>query len=1124
MTETARLVLAIDSTQVDSGTRSLDRLGLEAERAEGRATRATDSMSAGFKGLGAAMMAVATSAMFRRIVSDIASFEQAMLGVKAVSGATGEEFAALEKQARELGATSMFSAQQAAEAQRFLAMAGFQSNQILTATPGILELATAASLDLGTAADIATNALSGFRLPVEDLGRLNDVLAQTANSANTSVQQLGQALSYAAPISAAAGISLETTAAAIGALSDAGLQGSRAGTGFLGVIRQLSNVTPVAAATLEKYSLGLEDVDVTTRGLQPVLETLAKANITTADAFKIFGSEAGTAAQILMGSSERVAELTGLLDDAEGAAGRAADTLGSGLTASILAFKSAVAESVLQLGDSGLSGALKSVVDAAAGVVSHYNGMLPLYAEANDLTEEQSRNIELLAEGMRVLAIAAGGRLAGAFATMAIERAKATVASIAGARADAEAAQQAARRTAAELASAQAIYQRALADMRAVAGTSAHAHAMDNLAAAEMRAGQARAAHTAALNASTAAMARASVGARAAAGALALLGGPIGATITALAAVGYAIHTFTEGQRNARREVDEFRKSLDQAAPSLDSLIEKYREVNEVQREGLRIEWVRQQEVAAKAAEAAFVDMLNSVALETKGWSGVMKAIALDGPISGVRGLRAEFGELVAPLQEAFESGENLLPVIERIGEQEGLTSRQIDDLKQFAVEIDSARQKGEHFEELLSRLANEAPALTITPAAGDGGAGEAAASATEQFLKLESAFHQQIALYGQAGEAAKIRYQIESGALDDLLPKEREQLLALAEQYDAIVRIADAEEERQRASAAIDQRVASLQLEADTLGMTAAQAELYKLHLDGATEAQYRAAEAALHAIEMQDELATRRAEEAAYLNQLQGRLEGLEQGYASEVEKLEEKLLTERQILLESYEAQLIDREEYQARLSEVNQHYYDNVEAARQKDVARETQANQSIAAARMAAYQSGLGLLQVFAQENEAVAYIVLGVQTALSAAMAWQNTLAAQTRALAELGPIAGPPAAAKIGAWGKLQVGMIVATGLAQGIMGGGSVGGPGGGTGAGGSFGGGFAEPPSPLPPQEYQPGGGVTVIIQGDVTGFNLDDVSDAVTSKVIEGVESRDVMLISPNSRNGRMLSGR
>jgi hypothetical protein len=227
-------------------------------------------------------------------------------------------------------------------------------------------------------------------------------------------------------------------------------------------------------------------------------------------------------------------------------------------------------------------------------------------------------------------------------------------------------------------------------------------------------------------------------------------------------------------------------------------------------------------------------------------------------------------------------------------------------------------------------------------------------------------------------------------------------------------------------------------------------------------------------------------------------------------------------RETILESYELGKIDRQEANALLQESNREYYDELDALRSLDIEREQKASQMVTSARLAAAQQGVGLLQFFARENEAVAHVVLGVQTALSAAMAWTNTLVAATRAVAELGPIAGPPAAASIMAWGKLQVGLIAATGLAKGFMGGAGGGSP---SGAGGGFGGSpEAAPPSPLPPRESNSGGNLTIVFQGDVTGFDQDELADTLLNKMGDEINNLDRVVIDPRSRNGRMLRGR
>lgn len=435
MAEIATLGLRVDGTaNVDKATQSLGRFtksGQDAEQSTeslskgsqrtskslSDVARQSETASRGMSGLasaarnaGALIVASLGGLSFGRVISETAGFEQSLLGLQVVSGATAQQMEQLERQSRQLGATSMFSAQQAADAQNYLAMAGFNVNEVLSATPGLLELAAAGSMDLASAADLASNVLGGFRLQVDELGRVNDVLAAAAAGSNTSIQQLGQALSYAAPIAAAAGVSIEQTAAAIGVLSDAGLQGSRAGTGLLGVIRQLSNLTPNATSALNAYGLTAADVNVEQRGLNEVLEALSAANINAADSFKIFGSEAGPAAQILASGAVRVNEFTGELELAEGAARRAALILGSGLQGSFKSLTSAIGESTLQLGrDSGLSAGLQEVIDYATGVISVYNGMLDIFQDANDLSDDQTRSLNNTATALALAAGATGG-------------------------------------------------------------------------------------------------------------------------------------------------------------------------------------------------------------------------------------------------------------------------------------------------------------------------------------------------------------------------------------------------------------------------------------------------------------------------------------------------------------------------------------------------------------------------------------------------------------------------------------------------------------------------------------------------------------------------------------------
>lgn len=365
----ATIGIKADYRDITKAGQSLDTLGRKGEIAERKIDRSSKGISKSFisarGAIGIFTAAVAGIAVAGTIsaIRGIADFESSMKSLQAVTRASAEQMSELEKQARSLGATTIFSAKQTADAQTFLARAGFSVNEVIAATPEILDLAIAGTLDLGRAADIASNVLGGMALDVSELSRVTDVMAETAASSNTNIEQLGSALSFVAPLAEGAGISIEETAAAIGVLSDSGLQGTRAGTGLLGVIRQLSNVTPQAEAALGKYGLSVSDVNIETHGLTKVIDRLRAANIGTADSFKIFGSEAKPAANILANGAEKVRLLTGQLNDSDGAAKKMADTMSEGLTPSLQGFQSALSELGLELGDQGLkNGAVGLVV------------------------------------------------------------------------------------------------------------------------------------------------------------------------------------------------------------------------------------------------------------------------------------------------------------------------------------------------------------------------------------------------------------------------------------------------------------------------------------------------------------------------------------------------------------------------------------------------------------------------------------------------------------------------------------------------------------------------------------------------------------------------------------------
>ena len=295
----------------------------------GGSTVALGAATAGVAALGAGLVAA---------VGTAARFEQAMANVGAVSNATDEQLMRLSEAAKEMGRTTSFSATQAAEGLGFLAMAGFDVDQQISALPGTLNLAAAGNLDLADSADIASNVLTGMGLAAEDMTMVADVMAKTITTSNTNVRQLGDAMSYVAPQAASMGLSVEETAAAIGKLSDAGIQGERAGTSLRGILTRLSAPTAEATATMEELGVEIFDLEGNMKSLPAIIEEfrVATDGMTqqqeAAALGAIFQTRSLTGLQVLLADTGKdLEEYTTLLEEsggtAEEVAGKQLDTL-----------------------------------------------------------------------------------------------------------------------------------------------------------------------------------------------------------------------------------------------------------------------------------------------------------------------------------------------------------------------------------------------------------------------------------------------------------------------------------------------------------------------------------------------------------------------------------------------------------------------------------------------------------------------------------------------------------------------------------------------------------------------------------------------------------------------------
>ncbi len=288
-----------------------------------------------------------------------------------------DEFKMLREQARELGATTAFTANQVAQGQAFYAMAGFKPEQIKNAMPGTLAMSLAGDIDLGTTADIGSNILTGFKLDSDQMGRVSDVLVGAFTRSNTSLTMLGDTMKYVAPVASGLGVDLETAAAATGKLGDAGIQGSMAGTSLRAILGRLAEPPKMAAKALEELGIKTRDAKGNLRDFPELLAELDKktakmGNAQRAGFFKhIAGEEAFSALSVLAEQAGK-GELQTLVADlkqAKGEAQKVAGTMTDNLSGDMKNLQSAWEDLGIQIFD-GIDSPLRQISQSITRVIS----------------------------------------------------------------------------------------------------------------------------------------------------------------------------------------------------------------------------------------------------------------------------------------------------------------------------------------------------------------------------------------------------------------------------------------------------------------------------------------------------------------------------------------------------------------------------------------------------------------------------------------------------------------------------------------------------------------------------------------------------------------------------------
>ena len=304
------------------------------------------------------------------------SFEAAMSGVEGVSGATKQEVSQLSDKAKEIGATTKLSAEQAAGAMMNLSVAGWQVQETLDGVDGVVYLARAANMDLAESAQIAADNIATFNLQASDTTHIADMLAYAQAHSNTTASQLGQAYKNSAANMNAAGQTIETTTAILEALANNGLRSAESGTALAAVMRDMTSKMEDGAIAIGDTSVKvmdsrgnfrdmldiLKDVEKATNGMGDAQKQAALLSTFTSDSIKALNMMLNTGADEIAGYREE-------LENCAGAAEEMGDTMDDNLEGATAAFNSAVESLEITIYEK-FSGPLKAATEMATSAVS----------------------------------------------------------------------------------------------------------------------------------------------------------------------------------------------------------------------------------------------------------------------------------------------------------------------------------------------------------------------------------------------------------------------------------------------------------------------------------------------------------------------------------------------------------------------------------------------------------------------------------------------------------------------------------------------------------------------------------------------------------------------------------
>ncbi len=304
-----------------------------------------------------------------------ADFEEGMSEVQAISRASASDMELLKEKAKEMGAETKFSATESAAAFKYMAQAGWNTEDMLNGISGVMSLAAASGEDLALTADIVTDSLTAFGLEAKDAAHFSDVLAMTANATNTDVANLGYTFKYVAPVAGALGYSIEDMSVAIGLMANSGIKAETAGTALRATLTNLAKPTQQMTGYMEELGISLTDAQGNVKPFNEVMVDLREGfeGLTEAQKAEYAAGIAGKEAMsgllaIVNASDEDFAALTEQINNCNGAAEEAAKIMQDNLKGSVEQLGGALETLGIEFYDS-VNTPIRTIVDSATSMV-----------------------------------------------------------------------------------------------------------------------------------------------------------------------------------------------------------------------------------------------------------------------------------------------------------------------------------------------------------------------------------------------------------------------------------------------------------------------------------------------------------------------------------------------------------------------------------------------------------------------------------------------------------------------------------------------------------------------------------------------------------------------------------